>query len=820
MPLRQARAQALPYSVAASERLRAELGLSHTTAAILVRRGHTDPAAARRFLDASDRHDPLSLPGAGAACDLLLAHVARGSRILVFGDYDVDGVCSTAILLRALRAVGADPGWELPSRQDGGYGLSVGAVERLAAQGVELLVTVDCGITAVEEVAAARALGMDVLVTDHHRPAEQLPGCPVVHPALGAYPSPELCAAGVALKLSEALRARAGLDPAGAAEDLDLAALATVCDLVPLRGENRRIVREGLLELRRTRKPGLRALMRAAAVEPGELDEQALGFRLGPRLNAAGRLRRADPALELLLTEDEERAAAVAEELDRLNHERRDEELRILIEAEAACLPQLHRAALVVAGEGWHAGVVGIVASRLVESFHRPCVVVALEDGSGRGSGRSISAYDLHAGLDACAGHLDRFGGHRMAAGVELRAEAVEPFAAALAEHAGAALAPRDLQQIERVDALVPGGRLGLPLAEELARLGPFGAGNPRPTLLVPAARLGMVTAMGENGDHARFTLDNGGARARGVAFGTSPAALARLAAQPHDLAVRLEENSWNGVVEPRVVLRSLAPTTPGNCEVLGEDEPFWTRVERELEAELDRPVPVAGPARRELGDRRDEGFAGVAGDLLSSGERVLVVTCDTARRREPVAALLGGWAEGRLALVGWDVLLRVPELAADWPNVVALDPPAHSGGEELLAALPVAGQGFAHLNWGPGEVEFALVCASAGLELRPALGAAYRTLREADGAARDLARALRGEGRHPRAPEVCGRMLRVLVELRIVDYAKVADGGPSWSLRTAERTSLERSDAYRSYLTRLRAAEARLRPARTALAS
>ena len=264
--------------------------------------------------------------------------------------------------------------------------------------------TVDCGITAVEEVAAGAGAG-------HGRARDRPPpagasSCPTVRsctrrsatirapscaPPGWRSSSPRRCA-----------RGRASIPPVRR-EDLDLAALATVCDLVPLRGENRRIVREGLRELRRTRKPGLRALMRVAAVEPGELDEQALGFRLGPRLNAAGRLRRADPALELLLTEDEERAAAVAEELDRLNHERRDEELRILIEAEAACLPQLHRAALVVAGEGWHAGVVGIVASRLVESFRRPCVVVALEDGSGRGSGRSISAYDLHAGLDACA---------------------------------------------------------------------------------------------------------------------------------------------------------------------------------------------------------------------------------------------------------------------------------------------------------------------------------------------------------------------------------------------------------------------------------
>ena len=806
MPIRSGSFAYPPYGVADAERLRTELEVSPPTAAILARRGYGNPSAARRFLAAAERHDPFELDGMEDACELLLAHVRRRSRVLVFGDYDVDGVCSTAILLRALKTLGADPAWELPSRQDGGYGLSVGAIDRLAAQGVELLVTVDCGVTALGEVAAARAAGMDVLVTDHHRRGAELPDCPLVHPVVGGYPCAELCAAGVALKLSEALRARAGLDPSGAEEDLDLAALATACDLVPLRGENRRIVRDGLRELARTRKPGLRALMRAADVDPGQIDEQALGFRLGPRLNAAGRLRRADPALELLMTEDEERAAEIAVELDALNRERRDEELRILIEAETACLPQLDRAALVVAGEGWHPGVVGIVASKLVERFCRPCVVIALDGDSGKGSGRSIPGYDLHDGLAACGGHLERFGGHRMAAGLELGATAVPPFRHALAEHAGALLSPHDLLPVTHVDALVPGGRLGLPLAEELARLGPFGAGNPLPTLLVPAARIRMVTAMGEGRDHSRFTIENGGARARGVAFRTTAASLGRLAGEPHDLGLTLEASSWNGVVEARVVLRALSPTQGGDCVVLAEDEPFWTRVERELEAPLGRPLPTPGPPQRPVCDRRDEGFAGVAGDLLSSGEGVLVVTCDTARRREPVAALLGGLAQGRLGLVRWDALLRSPSLASEWAHLVALDPPSGPHDEAALAASP--GEGFVHLNWGLPEIEFAHAWLRSSLELRPALAAAYRALRDSAGGPAVLARALAGEGTHPRPPEVCGRMLRVLIELGIVDYAASAEGEPSWSLLTGERTSLERSPAYSAYLERLSVGE------------
>ena len=285
-----------PYEVATARALARGLGVSPVVGAILARRGFGDLDEARRFLAADESHDPRTLPGAPEACELILRHAGSGSAIAVFGDYDVDGVCSTAMLLRTLRALGADPVWELPSRFDEGYGLSEAAVERLAGRGVRLLVTVDCGITAVEAVAAARVAGLDVIVTDHHRPGDQLPDCTVVHPALGGYGCPELCASGVVLKLSEALFAAAGRDPAEAAEDADLAALATVCDLVPLHGENRRIVREGLVALGRTRKPGLRALMEVGGVAPGELSEHALGFRLGPRINAAGRMQRADAA--------------------------------------------------------------------------------------------------------------------------------------------------------------------------------------------------------------------------------------------------------------------------------------------------------------------------------------------------------------------------------------------------------------------------------------------------------------------------------------------------------------------------------------------
>jgi single-stranded-DNA-specific exonuclease len=805
---RPSRWSCAPYDVAAGRRLSEGLGVSPPVGAVLARRGFREPEDARRFLAADERHDPLTLPGVPQARELILDHLRRGSRIAVFGDYDVDGVCSTAILVRTLRALGGDPVWELPSRFDDGYGLSAAAVARLASRSVGLLVTVDCGVAAVGEVAAARAAGMDVVVTDHHRRGEVLPDCVVVHPALGGYGCPELCASGVVLKLAEALHD----NPCRVEEELDLAALATVCDLVPLRGENRRIVREGLVALGRTRRPGLRALMAVSGLEPAEVSEHALGFRLGPRLNAAGRMGRADATLELLLTEDGARAEEVARELDLLNRDRQEAETRILFAADAACVPQASRAAIVVAGEGWHPGVVGIVASRLVERWHRPCVVIALDHGAGRGSGRSIPAYDLHSGLAAAARHLRRFGGHRMAAGVEVEAEAVVPFRRALAAHAGAALSPADLIPLERVDAVVPGGVLGLGLADELDALRPFGIGNPQPTLLVPAARFQQLTGMGEQGEHARFTLVTaGGVRSRGVAFGSPPRALAPASAESHDIALRLESNRWNGMVEPRVILRSLRPTRRGELRVLGEDGTFWERLRRALRRTRGSAEPPAGrsdgrPAPDPV-DRRGEGFAGVAGDLFTSGEAVLVAVADVPRRREGLEAMVAGLAPDGMPVASWRAIEAEPGLVAGFDHLLALDPPPRGRADPLLRMGP-----WCHLVWGPGEAEFALLVWRAELDLRPVLIDAFRRLRTLPPYAgpAELERALRGSMRYPRPPELCAAVLGVLGELRLVE---ISLDPPACRVLAGTRADLELSSTYRACGRRLDTIERALAP-------
>lgn len=830
-----------PYSVAAADRIARDVGLSPAVASILARRGCATPEEGRSFLAAGERHDPRLMRGMDAACDLVLSHVRRGSRIVVHGDYDVDGVSSTAILVEALRAMGADPSWHLPARLEG-YGLSEATVERLLAEGTGLLVTADCGITSTAEVEAARRGGMDVLVTDHHRPGERLPACPVLHPGLEPYPFAGLCAAGVAHKLSEALRARAGLDPAEAERELDLVGLATVCDLVPLRGENRRLAREGLRALARSGRPGLRALMGIAGLEPGDVDERAVGFRLGPRLNAAGRLRRADAALELLLTDDAGRAAEVADELDLLNHERRDVETRILFAAEKARAEQDGAPAYVLAGEGWHPGVAGIVASRMTERYHRPCLVVSLDAGTeaGRGSGRSIPAFDLHAGLAACSRHLRRFGGHRAAAGFEIDPERLDDFRRDFVRHAAATLSPDDLVPVQEVDAVVPAGALGLPLAEELRRLAPFGHGNPEPTLLVPASRVTDVRPMGTDGQHARFRLAGAGSRAEAVAFRASPALVARDGAEPCNAAVRLELNEWNGRVQARVTLSALCPPEQGACVDPCAPERFWAALDRELHVELDlpEPTPLVGLASngsgRTFSDRRGEGIAGVTGELLSSGEPVLVVCADAARRRASLAAVVAGLAapgaaaeaspaggavgfppgsatapRRGLPVVSWEALAADPDLARPFPHLLAIDPPPGRSALRLAPAAPVAAaaeRSFCHLAWGPAEVEFARAVAREALDLRGALVEVYRALRDAGGAGgEELERLLAGAGPFTRPAAVCGRLLRVLIELGLVALDRTGvEGAVACRVLEAARTDLDRSPAHRAYRRRL----------------
>jgi single-stranded-DNA-specific exonuclease len=543
------------------EALAQALQLRETTASVLVRRGYADPELARAFLDRRRiSHDPLFLGDMAAACETVQAAISAGRRICVHGDYDVDGICATALTLAALRKLGANADWHLPSRFEEGFGVSEGTLTRLAEEGYGLVLTVDCGITAVDEVAHARALGLDVVVTDHHRLGDSLPDCPVVAPQPSDYPFKGLCGTGVAYKLLQALTG----DDESLEEHLDLVALATVADVVPLVDENRGLVAAGLRRLERSATPGLAALMRVAGVDPATVDSGAIGFRLAPRINAAGRLGHPRAALELLLTDDARAARKLADELERVNRDRQAVEERILHEAtgQIASWPEVwrRRRGYVLVGEDWHQGVIGIVASRLVERFHRPVVLIAGGDDEWKGSGRSIPAFDLHNGLASCSGDLIRFGGHRAAAGLTIRPDRVEAFAEGFASAAAAVLDDADLRPVVSIDAIVRGDELTLELAEELERLAPFGLGNPAVTLLAPACTLSELGTVG-GGKHLRLAVTADGVRSGAIAFGQASLLDTLRAQSGHDVAFRLTENRWNGTVAPQLIVKRFFET-------------------------------------------------------------------------------------------------------------------------------------------------------------------------------------------------------------------------------------------------------------------
>jgi single-stranded-DNA-specific exonuclease len=793
-----------PYELAEALALERELDVSHVLAQVLVRRGLGDPAAASAFLNPTERFDPLAFTGMEAAVALIRTHLERGSRIIVHGDYDVDGVCATAVLVRALRALGADIGWYLPSRSEDGYGLAAATVERIAARGPIapapapglLLITVDCGITAVEEVAHARASGMDVIVTDHHqpRPDGRLPDAPIVHPSVCGYPFPALCGTAVAHKLAEALDAPTVVD------DLELVALATVADLVPLIGENRRLVREGLAAMAGTARPGLIALMAVSRTDPSGLDASCLGFRLAPRMNAAGRLRRADAALELLLTEEPARAKEIARELDQVNMDRRAVEEQIRWEAEKQAAEMGDRPAYVLASRGWHGGAVGIVASRIVERFGRPAILIALDPDDpmapGHGSGRSIPGFDLLGALEAGASELLTYGGHRAAAGLTIAADRIDAFRERVEAHAAGVLTPEMLVPSERVDAVASGPELTLELAEELTQLEPCGIGNPAPNLLVPGARFSELRTMSE-GKHARFTVLSGGARAAAVSFGCDGKLAVGGDGSSVDASFRLERNAWQGRVEPRLVLRKASPIDARPIIQIDAIAPYEYLDAALLEIERDCANLNDGAgvelADRIVVDRRETGALAVLTDVLSAAASdeasVLAVCADSDRRLQGLTGRTGGFA-----LISHHGLAEEPYLVEEYAHLVVLDPPTSAA----QAAVLRQGAGYVHLAWGEAEIRFSQQMHELEYGLRASLVAFYRSLRASGRASgEELERLLRGDGPHPRSARLAGRLLKVLTELELVSLDPEL---PALTLADAQSTELERSDAFRAY--------------------
>jgi single-stranded-DNA-specific exonuclease len=533
-----------------------ELNVPLPFAGLLVQRGHDVPEAARRFLRPrrEDLHDPTSLPDMAAAVERLVSAVRRRETVFVHGDYDVDGQCATAVLTRVLRRAGATAVPFVPHRIRDGYDLSEAGVRAAVAAGARVLVTLDCGTTALDAVRAARAAGMDVIVVDHHLPGPEWPeALALVNPrrADSRYPFPELCGAGLAWKLALALAAALDLPEGIPWRLLDLVALATVADLVPLTGENRAIVRLGLKLMAETRWIGLAALRAEAGLAGKTLRAGHLGFALGPRLNAAGRMGDAMDGVRLLLTDDPGEAVALAAQLDRQNVERQaldqctlDEALEVL----QADYDPVRDAGVVLAHEGWHPGVIGIVASRVQERIARPVFLVALNGDLGKGSGRSVPGCDLHAALARCAPLLEKWGGHRMAAGLTIRRDRLDAFREAFNAACGAQVATGALVPTQRVDAVLALGDLTGDLERLVRSLEPTGVGNPGPVFGLEGLRLqGGLRRMGER--HARFTVTDGTALLEVVAFGTREEVerVVGSARGPLRAAIRLERDTWRG---------------------------------------------------------------------------------------------------------------------------------------------------------------------------------------------------------------------------------------------------------------------------------
>ncbi|MHC4441334.1 MAG: single-stranded-DNA-specific exonuclease RecJ [Planctomycetota bacterium] len=513
-----------------------QLGVPPLISQLLYNRGIVETEQARTFLnpDLKLLHDPHLLTGTQKAAQIIAEKIQQNKKMVVYGDYDVDGITATSILWHLLTLAGADVSFYIPHRLEEGYGLNAEALHQLHSQGADTIITVDCGITAQDEAQTARQIGLTLIVTDHHALAETMPDADaVVHPALDQnYPNPNLCGAGVAFKLAWAVAKNLSnaqrVNPQFRQFLIDavgLVALGTIADIVPLTGENRILTRFGLSSLADSKLVGLKALIESARLNNTKINSEHVGYWLAPRLNAAGRMGHAQLAVELLTRANQERAKEIALYLEEQNRNRKTLENRIFKEAceriDCENLASDSQRAIVLASTGWHAGVIGIVASRIIDRYHRPTVMIALEDGEGQGSARSIRHFELHKTLADCSQHLIAHGGHAMAAGLRIKQENIEPFTQAFIQRANNLLTGKDLEPVLRLDAEVPLAELTEPVVKLIHRLAPFGTSNPKPKFASAELQLdGEPRTVGRSGEHLQFGLTDGKVRRKAIAFG------------------------------------------------------------------------------------------------------------------------------------------------------------------------------------------------------------------------------------------------------------------------------------------------------------
>lgn len=808
------------------DQLRRELGCTETLAWVLARRD-TTPDQARVLMDDDPTseverlHDPFLLGDMAAGVERVRYAIEQRESIVVHGDYDADGVCATTLLVEGLEELGADVRAFLPDRFTNGYGLQVEQVERFARDGAKLLIAVDCGITAVEAVAHANDLGMDVVICDHHRPGAVLPDAILCSTRPSEYPFPDLCATVVAGKLLVALGG-----PSGPSQH-ELEAIATVADCMPLVDENRVLVQRGLRALRATTRPGLRALAEQCGIRPPDIDAEVIAFKLAPRINAVGRVSQSERAYELLRA-DATLAPKLAAEVDATNEQRRAIEREIadaaVEQVESWGAREREARIYVVHGTDWHEGVVGIVASRLVERYSRPVIVVADGDPA-RGSGRSIEGVDLHEALGACDDLLLRWGGHAQAGGITIDPARIGEFrsrlAAWAAEHVDdALLIPRD-----RIDAVVPGSELRFELVQELEKLAPYGTGWERPRLLAVNATVQEMKAVGGDGSHLKCVVAVGEARVPGIGFGMALLMPELADGRLVDVAVRPSINRYRGVESLQVQLDRIYPMDDisGSQHVVGWCAAGCTHaaadrvtVDELLRAatglvppEVSTTDPDAPPALEPLLARagtvdlrhRGIGIEHVA-QLLAAQARVLAVVADVPRRRAALrsfavrerfgvaAALVASERidpravrqalqrlhvdaasnRGSLVLADHASLEHVLDGAVTFDAIVVLDPPATTGARDRLAAAP--GTVRLHLTFGSREERFAADAVRAALDVRATLADTYRHLRDHGPATSDALEALLwGDDEYPRSTAAIVHGLQTLIGRGLLEF-------------------------------------------------
>lgn len=567
--------QLRPYDSDRVRELSREAQISPLIAQILLNRGVDDAAGVANFFETRliGLHDPETMPGIVEAAGRISDAIRNHKKIVIYGDYDVDGVCGTSILWACLKLAGAENvDYYIPHRVEEGYGLNGDALRRLAVDHrADLIITVDCGISAVKEARLARELGVELIITDHHTIGPELPEADVlVHPKLAGsrYPFSELCGCGVAFKLAWQVCKGFGDGKKTSphlreflVKSISLVAMATVADVMPIHGENRILVRHGLAGLLNSPSPGLRALLSVAGcLGKRELNTGSIGFNLAPRINAAGRLERAMQAVEMLTTEMSDRAEELAQALDLCNTQRQEVERKMVDEAHEMITAQgglKGRGAIVLGREGWHPGVIGIVASRLVDTYHRPTIIVAFGEGHGQGSGRSIVGFDLYQAIATCSAPLTAFGGHTMAAGLKIPLEHFESFAETFEAHCRGVLSPEQLQKSILIDAEVMLGDLTLKVLESIEALEPHGTGNPKPVLVATNVKVaGELKVVGPKQNHLQVKFCQGNTTHKAIGWNMADRGKVLTPGRRCSIAFTPSINEWNGRREVQLELK------------------------------------------------------------------------------------------------------------------------------------------------------------------------------------------------------------------------------------------------------------------------